>query len=359
MNMTWRWYGEGNDNITLDHIRQIPGVMGIVWSLHDKVAGEVWEMERIQEVADQITSKGFSTAVVESVNVHDDIKIGLPSRDQYIDIYIDTIRKLAKVGVKVICYNFMPVFDWTRTELYKELPDGSNALFYEKAAITDNPRQMVDRILKGAGKFTMPGWEPERLARLDELFAAYANVTEDKLFDNLKYFLERIIPVCEEVDIKMAIHPDDPAWPIFGLPRIVRSRETIRRILDAVNSPYNGLTFCTGSLGSNPENDLPAMIREFHDRIHFAHIRNVKVFENGDFIEVSHRGKDGSVDVPEVVRAYHENGYQGYVRPDHGRHLWGEEKNCRPGYGLYDRALGVMYLLGVWDSLDQSNKGVK
>lgn len=132
MNMTWRWYGEGNDNITLDHIRQIPGVMGIVWSLHDKVAGEVWEMERIQEVADQITSKGFSSAVVESVNVHDDIKISIPSRDQYIDIYIDTIRKLAKVGVKVICYNFMPVFDWTRTELYKELPDGSNALFMKR-----------------------------------------------------------------------------------------------------------------------------------------------------------------------------------------------------------------------------------
>lgn len=124
----------------------------------------------------------------------------------------------------------------------------------------------------------------------------------------------------------MAIHPDDPAWPIFGLPRIVRSCETIRRILDAVSSPYNGLTFCTGSLGSNPENDLPAMIREFHDRIHFAHIRNVKVFENGDFIEVSHRGKDGSVDVPEIVRAYHENGYQGYVRPDHGRHLWGKKR---------------------------------
>lgn len=182
------------------------------------------------EVADQITAKGFSTAVVESVNVHDDIKIGLPSRDKYIDIYIDTIRKLSKVGVKVICYNFMPVFDWTRTELYKKLPDGSNALFYEKAAITDNPREMVDRILKGAGQFTMPGWEPERLAKLDELFAAYADVTEDKLFENLKYFLERIIPVCEEVDIKMAIHPDDPALPIFGLPRIIRNREMIRRL---------------------------------------------------------------------------------------------------------------------------------
>jgi mannonate dehydratase len=332
--------------------------MGIVWSLHDKVAGEVWEMERIQAEADKIVATGFSPAVVESVNVHDDIKIGLPSRDHYIDIYIDTIRKLAKVGVKVICYNFMPVFDWTRTDLYKELPDGSNALFYEKAAITEDPKEMAERILAGAGHFTMPGWEPERMARLDELFAAYAGVTEDKLFENLVYFLNRLMPVCEETDIRMAIHPDDPAWPIFGLPRIVRNRDTIRRLLDTVDNPYNGLTFCTGSLGSNPQNDLPAMIREFHDRIYFAHIRNVKVFENGDFIEVSHRGCDGSVDVPEVVKAYHESGFKGYVRPDHGRHLWGEEKTCRPGYGLYDRAMGIMYLLGVWDSLENA-KGVK
>ncbi|MFP5108448.1 mannonate dehydratase [Neobacillus sp. C211] len=352
MQMTWRWYGEGNDSITLDHIRQIPGVMGAVWSLHDKVAGEEWEMERIQEVADQIRSKGFSPAVVESVNIHDDIKIGLPTRDKYIDIYIDTIKKLSKVGVKVICYNFMPVFDWTRTDLYMDLPDGSNALFYEKAAITDDPKDMVKKILEGAGNFTLPGWEPERLAQLDDLFKAYESVTEDILFDNLKYFLERVIPVCEEYDVKMAIHPDDPAWPIFGLPRIIRNRDYISRFLNLVDSPYNGLTFCTGSLGSNTENDLPAMIREFHDRIHFAHIRNVKVFENGDFIEVSHRGQDGSVDVAEVIKAYHENGFTGYVRPDHGRHLWGEEKHCRPGYGLYDRALGIMYMLGVWDSLE-------
>lgn len=354
MKMTWRWYGEGNDDITLDHIRQIPGVMGAVWSLHDKVAGEVWEMERIQEVADQITSKGMSPAVVESVNVHDDIKLGLPSRDHYIDIYIDTIRKLAKVGVKVICYNFMPVFDWTRTDLYKEMPDGSNALFYEKSLVDGvSPQSIVDRILKGAGDKTMPGWEPERLAKLNELFEAYSGVTEDILSENLKYFLERIIPVCEEVDVKMAIHPDDPAWPIFGLPRIIRSRDHIERFLKLVDSPYNGLTLCTGSLGSNPDNDIPAIIREFGDRIHFAHIRNVKVFDNGDFIETSHRTCDGSVDVGEVMKAYHEIGFKGYARPDHGRHLWGEEKNCRPGYGLYDRALGIMYLWGIWDTLEK------
>jgi mannonate dehydratase len=351
--MTWRWYGEGNDSITLDHIRQIPGVTGVVWSLHDKVAGEVWETERIEEVVSQITSKGLSPAVVESVNVHDDIKLGLPSRDKYIDKYIDTIKKLSKVGVKVICYNFMPIFDWTRTELYKKLPDGSNALFYEKNAIQNNPKKMAQKILDGAGEFTMPGWEPERMAKLDDLFKAYEGMTEDILFDNLKYFLERIIPVCEEYDVKMAIHPDDPPWPIFGLPRIVRSRDHIKRFLELVDSPYNGLTLCTGSLGPNLENDIPSIIREFHNRIHFAHIRNVKVYENGDFIEVSHRGKDGSVDIYEVLKAYHDNDFEGYIRPDHGRHLWGEEKGCRPGYGLYDRALGVMYMLGIWDSLDK------
>ena len=155
----------------------------------------------------------------------------------------------------------------------------------------------------------------------------------------------------------MAIHPDDPPWPIFGLPRVIRSRDHIRKFLKLVDSPYNGLTLCTGSLGPNLLNDIPAMVREFHDRIHFAHIRNVKVFDNGDFIEVSHRGKDGNVDVYEVLKACHDNDFKGYIRPDHGRHLWGEEKHSRPGYGLYDRALGVMYMLGIWDSLDKRKEG--
>ena len=356
MKMTWRWYGEGNDSITLDQIRQIPGVEGIVWSLHDKTAGEVWEEERIKENVELIKSKGFNADVVESVNIHDDIKLGLPSRDRYIDIYIDTIRKLSEAGVKVICYNFMPVFDWTRTDLFKKLPDGSNALFYEKAAITDDYKAMADKILKNSGSFTMPGWEPERMARLDDLFKSYEGITEDQLFEHLKYFLERIMPACEKYDVKMAIHPDDPPWPIFGLPRIIRSRDHIKRFLELVDSPYSGLTLCTGSLGPNLQNDIPAIIREFHDRIHFAHIRNVKVFENGDFIEVSHRGKDGNVDVYEVLKAYHDKGFTGYVRPDHGRHLWGEEKSCRPGYGLYDRAMGAVYLQGSWDMATRLQK---
>lgn len=344
MKMTCRWYGEGNDSITLSHIKQIPGVTGIVWSLHDKVAGEEWEMERIEKVKRQCESYGFNIDVVESVNVHDDIKLGLDTRDRYIELYKDTIRKIAKVGVKVICYNFMPVFDWTRTDLYHPVGDGSNALFYEKGVVQDDPKAMAKYIMDNAGEFTMPGWEPERMAQLDRLFEKYAGITEDTLFNNLKYFLEAIIPVCEEVDVKMAIHPDDPPWPIFNLPRIIRSRDHIKKFLDMVDNPYNGLTLCTGSLGSDLNNDIPRIIREFADRIHFTHIRNVKVFENGDFMEVSHRSQDGNVDTVEVLKAYHDIGYQGYCRPDHGRHLWGEEKKCRPGYGLYDRALGIMYI---------------
>lgn len=359
MKMTWRWYGEGNDSITLNHIKQIPGVEGVVWSLHDKVAGEEWEMERILEVKEQCDKYGFNIDVVESVNVHDDIKLGLDTRDQYIEIYKDTIKKLSKVGVKVICYNFMPIFDWTRTDLFHDLGDGSNALFYEKEIIQDDPKAMADYILANVKGYTMPGWEPERMAKLDTLFEQYNGMTEDKLFENLKYFLEAIMPTCEECDIRMAIHPDDPPWPIFGLPRIIRSRDHIKRFLDLVDSPYNGLTLCTGSLGPNLENDIPAIIREFHDRIYFAHIRNVKVFENGDFSEVSHRACDGNVDTVEVLKAYHENDYQWYVRPDHGRHLWGEEENCRPGYGLYDRAFGVMYMLGVWDTLEKNKNEIK
>lgn len=353
LNMTWRWFGEGNDSISLDQIRQIPGVRGIAWSLHDMAPGEIWDFERIKAVKDQCNSKGFHIDVVESVNVHDDIKTGSGDRDRYIDNYIDTIEKLSRVGVKVICYNFMPVFDWVRTDMYHRLPDGSNALFYEKQILSDDPQELIDKFMNCAGEFTLPGWEPERLAQIKSLFAAYAAIDEAALTENLKYFLVKIMPACEKYDVRMAIHPDDPPWPIFNLPRIVRSQEHIRRLLALVDSPYNGLTLCTGSLGSSPANNIPQMIHEFGSRIHFAHIRNVKRFENGDFIETSHRARDGSVDTVGTVKALYDIGYQGYIRPDHGRHIWGEEKHCRPGYGLYDRALGVMYLQGIWDTLEQ------
>jgi mannonate dehydratase len=352
--MTFRWYGEGNDTVTPAHIRQIPGVEGLVWSLHDMPAGEDWPEERIRQAVKEIRDAGFHAEVVESVNVHEDIKLGLPTRERYIGNYKRTIEKLGRAGVKVICYNFMPVFDWMRTDLHKELEDGSTALFFEKSRIDGvDPFELV-KLISGDRSLTMPGWEPERLARLSELFEAYKDVTEEDLWRNLEYFLHEIIPVAERSGIRMAIHPDDPPWSVFGLPRIITSQANLRRFLKLHDSPANGITLCSGSLGANPANDIAAMAREFAGRIPFVHIRNVRVYENGDFIETSHRTRDGSVDIAGVVQALHETGFDGYCRPDHGRHLWGEK--CRPGYGLYDRALGIMYLLGVWDSLERRKR---
>ena len=356
MQMTFRWYGEGNDSITQEQIRQIPGVTGLVWALHDKAAGEVWEVAEIEKMRRQIEDYGFNMDVVESVNVHDDIKIGLPSRDQYIENYKQTLRNLAKFGVKVVTYNFMPIFDWTRTDLFHPMEDGSTALYYEKAKIQQDYKEMADYILKNLHGMTFPGWEPERMAKLDALFEAYRPVTKEKLWDNLKYFLEGILPVCHETGIKMAIHQDDPPWDIFGIPRLLVDKEAIGHLLSMVDDPYNCLCLCSGSLGADRNNDVPDIIRSYCDRIAVAHIRNVRHFPNGDFTEASHRDCDGDVGIVEIMRAYHDCGFDGYIRPDHGRHIWGEQ--CRPGYGLYDRALGIMYLWGCWDMLE-SEKGKK
>lgn len=351
MDMTFRWYGEGNDSVTLEQIKQIPGVKGIVWALHDKQPGEIWEIDEIAKVKEQLDKYGFHMDVVESVNVHDDIKIGLPTRDVYIENYKKTLYNLKEFGVKVVCYNFMPVFDWTRTDLYHPLPDGSTALYYEKNKIKQDPMEMAEYILGNAKGYTMPGWEPERMANLKELFEKYKDVTKEKLWDNLKYFLEALMPVCHECGIKMAIHPDDPPWDIFGLPRLLVDEESVDRFLKMVDDPYNCLTLCSGSLGSSTKNNVADIIRKHCDRIAFAHIRNVKHFDNGDFSEASHRDSDGDTGIIEICRAYHDCKFDGYVRPDHGRHIWNEQ--CRPGYGLYDRALGIMYLLGCFDMLDR------
>ena len=191
------------------------------------------------------------------------------------------------------------------------------------------------------------------MAKLDELFEAYRPVTKEKLWENLQYFLEAIMPTCHETGIKMAIHQDDPPWDIFGIPRLLCDKASIGRFLHMVDDPYNCLCLCSGSLGANPENDVADIIHTYCDRIAFAHIRNLRHYPNGDFSEVSHRDCDGDTGILEIMRAYHDCGYTGYVRPDHGRHLWGEESHCRPGYGLYDRALGIMYLWGCWDMLER------
>ncbi|WEG11881.1 mannonate dehydratase [Pullulanibacillus sp. KACC 23026] len=354
MKLTFRWFGSKDDTVPLDYIKQIPGMDGIVGALYDVPVGEVWPLEKIVALKQEIESKGLTFEVVESVNIHEDIKLGLPTRDRYIENYKETIRNLASVGVKVICYNFMPIFDWTRSDLAKCMPDGSTVLAYEKEKFESvDPIGLIEKIEKESNGFVLPGWEPERLKEIKHLFALYENITEADLAVHLQYFLEQIIPVCEESDVKMAIHPDDPPWSVFGLPRIVKNRKDLERIVNMVDSPSNCLTLCSGALGANPQNNIPEMMRYFSsiNRIAFAHIRNIKIYENGDFVESSHRSCDGSQDLYEIIKALHDTNYTGYIRPDHGRMIWDEE--ARPGYGLYDRALGCMYILGIWDSLDK------
>jgi mannonate dehydratase len=352
MKMTFRWYGENVDPIPLKYIRQIPGVEGIVWALHDIPAGECWPVDRIEEVKAQAAKYNFNIDVVESVNVHEDIKLGLPSRKKYIENYKTTLKNLGRAGVKIVCYNFMPVFDWTRTDLYKSQPDGSTALFYEKAKVDNmSPIKFLEQMSKQEGLLTMPGWEPGRLSKIKELFEAYKEVKDGELWENLKYFLQEIIPTAQENGIKMAIHPDDPPWSIFGLPRIITCRDNIKKFLSLVDNPSNGLTLCSGSLGSCTKNNIATMVREFSGKIYFAHIRNIRHFKNGDFIETSHKTSDGSLDITKIVKAYHDIGYKYYVRPDHGRHIWDEK--CHPGYGLYDRSLGIMYIFGLWDAFEK------
>lgn len=223
MKISFRWFGSNDDSVSLEHIRQIPGMYSIVGALFDIPVGEAWPLDRVMALKKEITEKGLAFEVVESVNIHEDIKLGLPSRDRYIENYKTTIRNLAQAGVKVICYNFMPVFDWTRSDLAKELPDGSTVLAYEKSKIEQvDPMELVEKIGQSSNGFSLPGWEPERLKTIKALFELYRDVTEEDLFDNLKYFLENIVPVAEECGVRMAIHPDDPPWRVFGLPRIVK-----------------------------------------------------------------------------------------------------------------------------------------
>lgn len=358
MKMSFRWYGEGNDSVSLAQIKQIPGVEEIVWALHDKQPGEVWEISEIEAVKKQLDKYGFGMSVVESVNVHDDIKTGGGNRDKYIENYRQTLRNLAKFGVKVVCYNFMPVFDWTRSELARVCEDGSTVLAYNSKAIDAiKPEEMFNSLDKDAGGFILPGWEPERMARVKELFALYKDVDNEKLFANLVYFLKAIMPVCDKYNIDMAIHPDDPAWPVFGLPRIITCQENVVRMLKAVDNLHNGLTFCTGSYGTNRKNDLCEMIKAATGRIHFAHIRNLK-FNTAiddpvqDFQESAHLSSAGTFDMFKIVRTLYETGFDGIIRPDHGRMIWGEK--AMPGYGLYDRALGAAYLNGLWEACEKT-----
>lgn len=357
-NMSFRWFGAADDPVSLSQIRQIPGTTQVVGALYDVPVGEAWPEEKVAALKKEVTDAGLKLEVIESVNIHDDIKIGLPTRDRYIENYKQTIRTLAKYGIKVICYNFMPVFDWLRTDLHAKLADGSYAMAYDPSQLVSDPDEMVNKISRGFKGLQMPGWEPERLAHVKALFRAYRDVDAQKLTANLKYFLDAIIPTCEAYGVKMAMHPDDPPFNLFGLPRIYKNRDDMVRIESLHESEYNGFTICTGSLGENPENDLPAIIREFvgKNRVPFVHVRNIK-FTNAEktmFHESAHFSEDGSLDMYAIMKALSDSGFDGYIRPDHGRDIWGEDG--RPGYGLFDRALGITYLNGLWEALQKERQ---
>lgn len=354
-NMGFRWFGKDNDPISLANIRQIPGTTQVVGALTDIPVGEVWPQSRIKELKKQINSAGLKFEVVESVNVHDDIKIGLPSRDRYIENYKQTIKNLSENGIKVICYNFMPIFDWTRTTLKYPLTDGANVMAFEQNKIaTESPEAIIEMVQNSDNHYYLPGWEPKRLKKVKQLFNAYQGVDEQKLRENLKYFLDAVIPTCEKYDVRLAIHPDDPPRPLFGLPRIYKNQNDMQKISEMNKSKYNGFTICTGSLGENPYNDVPAIIRKFvpEGRVPFVHVRNIKFLnDEGDFRESAHWSPEGSLDMFEIMKALHDTNYSEYIRPDHGRNIWGEDG--RPGYGLYDRALGISYLTGLWEAIEK------
>ncbi|MDR1531630.1 MAG: mannonate dehydratase [Clostridiales bacterium] len=350
MKMSFRWFGGQDDSVTLAQIRQIPGMKGVVSSLYHVPVGEEWSKGEIQALKAEVESAGLLLLGIESVNIHENIKLGAPDRDKYIAAYRNTIRNLGECGVDLICYNFMPVLDWLRTDLAALLPDGSRAMAYDDSLVKNiAPEDMVKSLDSQAGGFMLPGWEPERLAETSRLVARYKGVTEADLLANMGYFINAVIPECEKYNVKLAVHPDDPPWSIFGLPRIVRDRGTLKRILALSDSPMHGLTLCTGSLGSNPDNDLPALIREFGGRINFVHMRNLKFGKPGCFSESAHLSEEGSLDMFAIAKALTDVGFDGVVRPDHGRMIWGEQ--ARAGYGLYDRALGACYIAGLFEAI--------
>lgn len=344
MKMTFRWYGE-NDSIPLSYIRQIPGMSGVVTAVYDTPVGEVWEPSKIERLYSLCKENGLEFEVIESVPVHEDIKLGAENRDKLIENYAKTLENLGKFGVKCVCYNFMPVFDWLRTDLHKQAPDGSNSLSYKHEQLMSlDPNNLH-----------LPGWdESYKPDQLKGLLDAYKDVSHEKLFENLVYFLKGIMPVCVEYGINMAIHPDDPPWDMFGLPRIITCEESYEKLFAAVPEINNGITFCTGSLGACRDNDLVKMAEKYAKRIHFAHLRQIKYDGELDFTESGHMTASGSLDIYGIVKALVKGGFDGYVRPDHGRNIWGEDG--KPGYGLYDRALGAAYLNGLFEAVENEYK---
>ena len=345
MQMSFRWYG-ADDPISLEYISQIPGMKHIVTAVYDVRPGELWPEESLAKLKGQCEAHGLVFDVVESIPVHEDIKLGRGDVERYLDNYCENIRRCAKFGVKCVTYNFMPVFDWTRTQLDKKAADGSTSLvmYWDQMKGLDPLKDDIH----------LPGWDSSYTqAEVRELIGAYGALGEEGLWANLERFLKKVVPVAEACGVTLAMHPDDPPYPIFGLPRIITCEKNLDRLLSLVDSPANSLCFCTGSLGSAKFNDVPKMMAKYakQGRIAFAHIRNVGILEDGSFEERAHLTSCGSLDMLAIVKALADNGYTGYVRPDHGRMIWGE--TGKAGYGLFDRALGAAYLNGLFEACEK------
>ena len=382
MERTWRWFGK-NDKITLAMLKQI-GVEGIVTALHDVPLGEVWTREKIRDLREYIEQYGMRWSVVESLPVVETIKYGGPDRDHQIEVYKQSMRNLAAEGIKCICYNFMPVLDWARTDLLHENPNGSSNLYFSyaefayfdiyilkregareewaafhkfegrkvlaeadelaKTMTPEKDHKLVENIViktQGfvSGNFHEDDEHPIELFR--QFLNLYKGIDKEQLRANMKYFLEAIMPVCEETGINMCVHPDDPPIPVLGLPRIVNSDEDIQWFLSAVDNPHNGLTFCAGSLSAGIQNDVVELAKKYASRTHFVHLRSCHIFPNGDFTEASHLG--GRADIIELARIFEKENPNLPMRVDHGMTMLGDENR---GYNAGYSFLGRMFALG-------------
>lgn len=389
MEKTWRWFGK-NDKITLPMLRQI-GVEGIVTALHEIPNGEVWPLEAILNQKTYIETYGLRWSVVESLPVSEAIKYGGAERDNLIENYKKSLINLGKAGVKTVCYNFMPVIDWIRTDLEHLWEDGTSSLYFDKIrfayfdclilqraeaekdytvnelkqmyeldkVITDAEKEeLVDTIIiktQGFVNGNIKNGDKNPVDTFHHLLAPYKGIGRDALRENLRYFLQAIMPVCDEYGINMCIHPDDPPFPVLGLPRIVTCEEDIAWILHAVNNPHNGLTFCAGSLSAGLHNNVPALARMFAHRTHFVHLRSMNAFPNGNFIEASHLG--GRAHIIELIRIFEKERPGVPMRVDHGRMMLGDtDKGYNPGYSFHGRMMALAQIEGMMAVVNDESK---